>query len=56
MEKIDIQSKPNDGFDYPAWVTDRKCSNIGKPPDGKYKICDYALIKSLGSTHEPEFA
>lgn len=56
MEKLDTNSEPEQDFDFPVWVTDRKCSNIGKAADGKYKMCDYALVKQPDALYCSEFA
>jgi hypothetical protein len=55
MERLTFPASLADQFVYPAWVTDRKSSNIGKSQDGTCKICDYAYFKSPDCMYSPEF-
>ncbi|QYJ98237.1 hypothetical protein K0J45_03060 [Shewanella alkalitolerans] len=56
MEKIEVDSVATSSFDYPAWVTDRKPTNIGRAYDKTIKLCDYASIKSPDLVYKSEFA
>jgi hypothetical protein len=55
MERLDMTPSSIASFEYPAWITDTKHSNIGKAVDGKLKFCDYALVRDADFGYRSEF-
>ena len=56
MERLDTSREPPSDFVPPAWVTDSGSKNGGSDDSGRYKLCDYAMIKSPDECYQSSFA
>lgn len=56
MERLDTSTDPPSDFLPPAWATDLGAKNGGLDDCGRYKLCDYAMVKSPDECYQSPFA